>query len=55
MGDVLKNPDEYRGFFISRFSELERCIDMMLAAYFIPDDENWAYELIEVLIDRLSF
>ena len=55
MNKILNNPDEYRGYFISQFAELERSIDMFLADYFIPDDSNCAEELIEILIDRITF
>jgi hypothetical protein len=55
MNKILNNPDEYRGFFISQFAELEVSIDMFLAYYFIPNDQNCAMELIEILMDKITF
>lgn len=55
MNAILNSPDEYRGYFISQFSELENVVDMFTADHFIPDNEYWAHELIEILIDRIPF
>jgi hypothetical protein len=55
MNKLLKNADEDRGYFISKVSELERCMDMYLANFFVPDDDYFAEQVIEVLIDRINF
>lgn len=51
----LNTPNEYRGYFISKFATLERSIDLYLASYFISRDTNLMHDLVSILIDRLSF
>jgi len=50
----LANANEYRGYFITEFSRLERVMDVYLARYFMQTEHN-VNELISVLIDRISF
>ncbi|OOQ60916.1 hypothetical protein [Mucilaginibacter pedocola] len=46
--------DEYRGIFISEFATLEKAIEYYLADYFMGSPAK-NYEMIEVIIERLSF
>jgi len=55
MIEPLKNPNEYRGYFITQFAKLERSIDVYLAEYFLLNNINGVNEIIEVLIDRITF
>lgn len=51
----LKNADEYRGYFISQFAQMERAIDLYLSWYFIKNDPEKHNQIISILIDRIPF
>jgi len=54
MEEKLENPHYYRGVFISRFALMETTLDNWLSSNF-SDDINKRIQLIELLIDRLTF
>jgi len=51
---ALGSRNEYRGFFITEFSRLERVVDLYLAKYFTKDEHS-VNELVSILIDRINF
>jgi len=52
---ISDNPHAYRGYFISKFTEVETAISAFLTLYFLKGSELSSDGLLTIVVDRLTF